>query len=105
MIGFRGTRNTDGRPKGSQNKDTTVIRNCFQLLVENNLEQLDVDLKKLEPKDRIKAVLDLAKFVIPLLKATELTTSTLETAFNPILLTITTKEDIELMAKKFNEQY
>ena len=61
-----------GRTKGTTNKDTAEIRNSFQLLIENNLKQLEQDLKALEPKDRVKAILDLSKFVIPLLKATEL---------------------------------
>jgi hypothetical protein len=72
MTGFKGTRNENGRPKGIPNKDTAQIRNSFQLLVENNLKQLEQDLKDLEPKDRAKLLLDLAKFVIPTMRATEL---------------------------------
>jgi hypothetical protein len=68
-----------GRNKGTSNKDTAEIRNSFKLLIENNLKQLEQDLKGLEPIDRIKAILELAKFVIPLLKATEITeVSTIE---------------------------
>ena len=70
-----------GRTKGTSNKDTAEIRNSFQLLIENNLKQLEQDLKGLEPKDRVKAILELAKFVVPLLKSTELndvTTRTVE---------------------------
>ena len=33
---------------------------------------LENDIKELEPKDRIKAILDLSKFVLPTLKATDL---------------------------------
>ena len=62
-----------GRTKGTSNKDTAEIRNSFQSLIENNLKQLEQDLKGLEPKDRVKAILELSKFVIPLLKATEIT--------------------------------
>ncbi|MBK0383558.1 hypothetical protein I5M32_11375 [Pedobacter sp. SD-b] len=61
-----------GRTKGTTNKDTAEIRNSFQLLIENNLKQLEQDLKALEPKDRVKAIIDLSKFVIPIMKATEL---------------------------------
>lgn len=80
---------TGGRSKGTLNKDTAEIRNSFQNLIENNLEQIQKDFKDLEPKDRIKAILDLAKFVIPLLKATELSTST-ENGFNPIIINLGT---------------
>jgi len=105
MTGFKGTRNENGRPKGTPNKDTAQIRNSFQLLIENNLEQIEKDFKALEPKDRIKAILDLAKFVIPLLKATELSTSTGESGFNPIVINITTPEDLKQMMNEFNDQY
>lgn len=61
-----------GRTKGVLNKDTAEIRNSFQLLIEDNLKQLEQDLKALEPKDRVKAILDLSKFIIPTMRATEL---------------------------------
>ena len=60
-----------GRPKGSSNKATTKVRDAFTTLVNDNLEQLKKDLKDLEPKDRIKLLLDMSKYVIPQLKATE----------------------------------
>lgn len=65
--------NPKGRPKGTPNKTTKEIREHFQKLIECNLEQLEDDLKQLEPKDRLNIILDLARFVIPTLKATELT--------------------------------
>ena len=63
---------TGGRTKGVLNKETAVIRESFQSLINNNLKQLGEDLKELEPKDRIKAIIDLSKFVLPTLKATDL---------------------------------
>ena len=72
MTGFRGTQNKSGRPKGVQNKDTAQIRTSFQLLIENNLEQLENDLKELKPFERIKMILELSKFVVPHLKSMEL---------------------------------
>jgi len=64
-----------GRTKGTPNRTITEIRQNFQLLIENNLETLDSDLKELEPKDRIKEILDLSKFVLPTLKAMELSSN------------------------------
>ncbi len=55
--------------KGIPNKSTNEVRKAFQLLVENNLERLQNDLDELEPKDRIKFVLDMAKFILPTLQA------------------------------------
>ena len=64
-----------GRTKGTPNRNTNEIRQNFQLLIENNLVKLESDLKALEPKDRIKAILELSKFVLPTLKSTELSTA------------------------------
>lgn len=66
------TNNPNGRPKGTPNKVTTEIRQGFQTLIENNFEQLEQDIKSLEPKDRVKSIIELSKFVLPTLKATEL---------------------------------
>jgi len=64
---------TGGRTKGTPNRNTTEIREQFQSLINDNLEQMDKDLKALEPKDRIKAIIDLAKFCVPTLKAIDYT--------------------------------
>ncbi|MCF7569480.1 hypothetical protein L3X37_14090 [Sabulilitoribacter arenilitoris] len=87
MSGFKGVRNINGRPKGAVNKTTKEIREHFQNLVSNNLEQLNEDLKSLEPLQRLKMIIELSKFVVPTLRATELTTDT-ENGFNPITVTI-----------------
>jgi hypothetical protein len=95
---------TGGRTKGATNKDTAEIRNSFQCLIENNLEQLESDLKELKPFERIKIILELSKFVLPTLKATELSTTT-ENVFNPIVVNITTPDDVKRMINEFNDQY
>lgn len=74
---------TGGRTAGAVNKTTKEIREHFQNLVSNNLEQLDNDLKTLEPLQRLKIIIELSKFVVPTLKATELTTD-IENKFQPI---------------------
>ena len=66
---------TGGRKPGTKNKECSEIRNSFQELINGSLDKLKEDLESLEPKDRIKAVLDLSKFVLPTLKATELSTN------------------------------
>ena len=77
---------TGGRTKGTLNKDTTQIREHFQYLIESNLETLENDLKLLEPKDRIKTLLDLSKFIIPTMKATEFNITKNELA--PIIINL-----------------
>ena len=76
-----------GRTKGTPNRNTNEIRQNFQLLIENNLVKLESDLKALEPKDRIKAILELSKFVLPILRATELSTPT-DNKFQPIMINL-----------------
>ena len=78
---------TGGRTAGTLNKTTAEIREHYQNLVSNNLERLDNDLKSLEPLQRLKMIIELSKFVVPTLKATELTTD-IESRFNPITVTI-----------------
>jgi hypothetical protein len=63
---------TGGRTKGTPNKTTAEIREHFQTLISNNLELLDNDLKDLKPIERLKMIIELSKFVIPVLKATDL---------------------------------
>lgn len=60
--------------KGTPNRATNEIRESLKQLLETNLATLQGDITALEPKDRVKVLLELAKFVIPTLKATELTT-------------------------------
>ena len=79
---------TGGRTVGAVNKTTAEIREHYQNLVSNNLEQLDNDLKGLEPLQRLKMIIELSKFVVPTLKATELTTTGTENGFNPIIINL-----------------
>jgi hypothetical protein len=57
-----------GRKQGSINKTTLSIKENYQKLIENNIDLLDADLKALSPRDRIKALIELSKFIIPTLK-------------------------------------
>ena len=77
--------NKNGRPKGSRNKATSDIREKFQELIESNFEQLEKDLKTLRASERVKAITDLAKFVLPTLKATEVDLTT-SNNFQPITI-------------------
>jgi hypothetical protein len=93
MGEFKGTRNDKGRPPGTPNRDSAQIRANFQLLIEGNLEQLADDLNSLKPYERIKIILELSRFVIPQLKATELTTSNNDKRFQPLLIQMVTENN------------
>ncbi|MDA9069190.1 hypothetical protein N8258_01275 [Algibacter sp.] len=73
-----------GRNKGTPNKLTTDIRQKFSLLVDKNLDRLQDDLDTLEPRDRLKIIIELSKFILPTLKATELHES--KDIFQPIII-------------------
>lgn len=74
-----------GKPKGANNKVTQAVRIKFQELLDNNLDKIQSDLDQLEPKDRVKLLLDLAKFVIPQLKAVELSQDP-DNSFTPVVI-------------------
>tara|TARA_B110000902_G_C13905184_1_gene435997 strand:+ start:22 stop:294 length:273 start_codon:yes stop_codon:yes gene_type:complete len=67
---------TGGRKAGTPNKITKDLREKFKLLIEDNVDKLQNDIEQLEPKDRIKVIIDLSKFVLPTLRATDLKTNT-----------------------------
>lgn len=58
-----------GRPAGSPNKVTQEAREIFALLLQANLLQLQEDLQAMTPRYRVHYLLELAKFVVPTLKA------------------------------------
>ncbi len=55
--------------KGVPNRATNEVRKAFKQLVESNLPQMQSDLDSLEPRDRLKFILDIAKFILPTLQA------------------------------------
>ena len=61
--------NPSGRPEGSKNKSTQKIRESIQLIVENNIESIQDSLDLMNPKDKMKFIIDLMKLVLPTLRA------------------------------------
>ena len=52
-------------------ENTKDVRAMFTEIVTDNIEQIKKDLQELEPKDRIKILLEISRFVLPTLKSTE----------------------------------
>jgi hypothetical protein len=69
----------EGRKAGTPNKTTTEIREAFSLLIENNLSKLQEDLNGLEPKERVKLLLEMSQFVVPKLRSIDLKSDIEET--------------------------
>jgi len=62
-----------GRKKGSKNKSNTQLKAQVQRLLDDNMDMVQDDLDHLEPKDRIKFLIDLMNFTIPKMKSVEAT--------------------------------
>ena len=71
-----------GRTKGTPNKTTAELRERFTLLLETNIDRIQSDLDTLEPKDRIRTLLEISKFIIPTLKAVDNTINPIRSDFN-----------------------
>ena len=63
--------NPGGRPKGVANRSTAEMRRVLQTLFEENIGMLQQDIESLEPRERARVLLELAKFVLPTLKSVE----------------------------------
>ena len=63
--------NPNGRPEGVKNKSTQKIRDSIQHIVENNIESIQESLDLMKPRERVKYIIDLIKFVIPTLRPVE----------------------------------
>jgi hypothetical protein len=78
---------TGGRSLGTENKITKDIREHFSNLIEMNLETLNNDIAALSPKDRVKTLIELAKFVVPTLKAIDIVSN--NNNFTPVQINFT----------------
>lgn len=68
---FKGVRNENGRPLGSKNKSTVLIKNTIVSILDDNVELFKEKLLQLNDKDFVRAYMDLTKYVIPTMKAVE----------------------------------
>lgn len=77
--------NRNGRLKGVPNKSTSELKEIFKTLLETNLEQLQKDFEQLKPNERIKFTLQVAEFLIPKMKSTEMVIDSVK-EFEPIII-------------------
>jgi hypothetical protein len=95
---------TGGRDKGTLNKTTLELREKFTLLIESNFDKLQKDIDLLEPKDRIKTILELAKFVVPTLKAIDFTDNSLVDS-SQVTISFTERNEIVKIINELKEKY
>ena len=53
-------------------RQTEIIKRSVSNLLENNIDTVQSDLDEMQPRDRVNALLQFMKFVIPTQKAIEL---------------------------------
>jgi hypothetical protein len=59
------TNNPDGRPKGTQNRTTQEIKQLFVEFLDKNIDTMQKDFERLEPKDRLYFIEKMAKLILP----------------------------------------
>lgn len=65
MSRIKGTPKTGGRAKGTPNKVTATVKDWISQLIDDNRNQIEKDIKKLSPKDRLQVFERLMQYVIP----------------------------------------
>jgi hypothetical protein len=96
-MGFeKGNTFGQGRPKGSPNKATKEIREAYQRLLEDNLDNMSIWLAQVAAEDPNKAVdlmLKLSEYILPKLARQEITGNDGEELFKNIQFKFTTPDD------------
>lgn len=80
---------TGGRAKGTVNRTTSETKQILQNVVGNELDKISTLMDKLEPKERIDAIIKLLPYIIP--KQTEITIEPKELKHEPITVTLIEK--------------
>ena len=90
-----------GRKKGSINKSKKIVKDNLSSILENNMDRLQEDLDALEPKDRVKLILEIASYIIPKMKSVEVDVDVQHSN----ALGLSTEEFLEIEAEtlKWNE--
>jgi hypothetical protein len=65
MARIKGMPKTGGRKKGTPNKTTVDLRTWISTLIESSMDQVESDIKTLEPRERCLFIEKLLQYVIP----------------------------------------
>ncbi len=92
------TGNPNGRPKGTPNKITSSLKDFLAKLIDGNREQIERDLRVLEPKDRLMMLERFMQYTTPKMQSIEATSrSSDKDALRQAMHTISTAELDELL--------
>lgn len=82
-----------GRKPGSSNRNSVAIKEAYQNLLENNLDNMNLWLAKIaekDPKGAAELMLKLSEYILPKLARTEVTGNDGEDLFKNITFTFNT---------------
>ena len=82
---FKGVRQ-NGRVKGHLNKTTTDVKKIYSQILENNIENIQSDLDKLDPLNRIKILLHLSEFIVPKMRSIDVVADVSTINIQPLII-------------------
>jgi len=74
-MGFQQGHKLSGSRKGIPNKTTKEIRDAFQMLVEDNLDNMKIwlsDVGETDPERALEILIKLSEFIVPKLSRTDI---------------------------------
>ena len=77
-----------GRTKGTPNRTTAETKELIQNVVSNELDNITELLNKLEPKERIDAVIKLLPYIVPTQSEIAIDANNKFNVFEPVTLTL-----------------
>ncbi len=77
-----------GRTKGTPNRTTAETKELIQNVVSNELDNITELLNKLEPKERIDAVIKLLPYIVPKQSEIAIDANNKFNVFEPVTLTL-----------------
>jgi hypothetical protein len=80
-----------GRKKGGLNKTTAETKELIKSIVSNQMENIEALLNKLDPKERIDAIIKLLPYILP--RQSEIAIESKEEFFKPITVTLIDPND------------
>lgn len=82
---FKGVRQ-NGRVKGQLNKTTTDVKKIYSQILENNIENIQSDLDKLDPLNRIKILIHISEFIVPKMRCIDVVADVSTTNIQPLII-------------------
>lgn len=63
--------NPNGRPKGSIDRSSQLLKECIKKFLLNQFDIIKSDFDQLSPKDRVKLYIDLLAYTVPKVQSVE----------------------------------